>query len=58
MNEPRLVDVFAMFAMLKMDWKSGEDEANADDCYAIARAMMKAREKNDYEQAGVRVDIR
>jgi len=42
-EEPQLIDIFAMFAMLKMDWKRGDDDKNAMDCYQVAKAMMKAR---------------
>jgi len=48
-NEPSLIDIFAMFAMLKMKWEPGGDDKNAEDCYAVARAMMRAKEKNDNE---------
>lgn len=48
-NEPSLIDIFAMFAMLKMKWEPGEDDKNAEDCYAVARAMMRAKERNDNE---------
>lgn len=40
---PQLIDIFAMFAMLKMGWKRGDDDENAMDCYQVAEAMMKAR---------------
>ena len=42
-DQPQLIDIYAMFAMLKMDWKRGNDDENARDCYEIAQAMMKAR---------------
>lgn len=53
MNEPQLIDIFAMFAMLKMKWEPGDDDKNAEDCYAIARAMIRAKAKNDDQQASV-----
>ena len=53
MNEPKMIDIFALFAMLKMKWESGEDDKNAEDCYAIARAMMRAKERNDHEQTSI-----
>jgi len=43
-QEPKLIDIFAMFAMQKMDWRRGDDTENAIDCYRIASAMVKARE--------------
>lgn len=42
-TEPQLIDMFAAFAMLRMDWGHGEDDANAMDAYAIAESMMLAR---------------
>ena len=42
-EEPDLIDIFAMFAMLKMDWRRGQDKQNAEDAYAIAESMMNAR---------------
>jgi hypothetical protein len=40
-----LRDYFAAQAMLKMTWNKGDDDIDAADCYKIADAMMKAREK-------------
>jgi hypothetical protein len=31
--------------MQKITWKKGEEKEDAEDCYVIADAMMKAREK-------------
>ena len=42
-DEPQLIDIFAMFAMLKMDWKRGHDSENATDAYIVAESMMNAR---------------
>jgi hypothetical protein len=41
-----LRDYFAAKAMQKIIWKKGEEAEDAKDCYVIADAMMKAREKN------------
>ena len=40
-----LRDYFAAKAMQKITWKKGEEAEDAEDCYFIADAMMKAREK-------------
>ena len=40
-----LRDYFAAKAMQKITWKKGEEAEDAEDCYVIADAMMKAREK-------------
>lgn len=40
-----LRDYFAAKAMQKITWKKGEEAEAAEDCYVIADAMMKAREK-------------
>jgi hypothetical protein len=40
-----LRDYFACYAMQKITWKKGEEKEDAEDCYVIADAMMKAREK-------------
>jgi hypothetical protein len=40
-----LRDYFAAQAMQKITWKKGEEKEDAEDCYVIADAMMKAREK-------------
>jgi hypothetical protein len=39
-----LRDYFAAKAMQKIIWKKGEEAKDAEDCYVIADAMMKARE--------------
>lgn len=39
-----LRDYFAAKAMQKITWKKGEEKEDAEDCYVIADAMMKARE--------------
>lgn len=44
MQEPELIDIFAMFAMKQMQWCRGEEYEDAIACYEIAQAMMKARE--------------
>jgi hypothetical protein len=40
-----LRDYFAAKAMQKITWKKGEEKEDAEDCYVIADAMMKAREQ-------------
>jgi hypothetical protein len=40
-----LRDYFAAQAMQEVTWKKGEEKEDAKDCYVIADAMMKAREK-------------
>ena len=40
-----LRDYFAAKAMQKITWKKGEEKEDAEDCYVIADAMMKARDK-------------
>ena len=40
-----LRDYFAAKAMQKITWKKGEETEDAEDCYVIADAMMKARGK-------------
>ena len=40
-----LRDYFAAQALQKITWKKGEEKEDAEDCYVIADAMMKAREK-------------
>ena len=35
---------FAMFAMLKMDWKYGQEPTDAKDCWLIADEMLKAKQ--------------
>lgn len=40
-----LRDYFAAQALQKITWKKGEEAEDAEDCYVIADAMMKAREK-------------
>ena len=40
-----LRDYFAAKAMQKITWKKGEEKEDAEDCYEMADAMMKAREK-------------
>ena len=47
-----LRNVFAAFAMLKMVWHRGEDDDNARDCFAIADAMMRARDAKT-EEGGI-----
>ena len=42
-----LRDYFAAKAMQKITWKKGEEKEDAEDCYVIADAMMKARERNE-----------
>ena len=45
MTEDDLLDLYALFAMLKMNWVKGEEEKDANDCYVIARAMLQAKER-------------
>ena len=52
MTEDDLLDLYAIFAMLKMNWDKGEEEKDADDCYVIARAMLLARDRNEYKRKG------
>jgi hypothetical protein len=47
MTEDDLLDLYALFAMLKMNWDKGEEEKDADDCYVIARAMLLARDRKE-----------
>ena len=42
-----LRDYFAAKAMQKITWKKGEEAEDAEDCYVIADAMIKAREQHD-----------
>ena len=46
MTEDDLLDLYALFAMLKMNWDKGEEQKDADDCYTIARAMLLAKERS------------
>jgi hypothetical protein len=43
MNDEDLRVCFAMFAMLKMDWRRGDEADDAKDCWLIADEMIKAR---------------
>lgn len=43
MNDEDLRVCFAMFAMLKMDWRRGDEAEDAKDCWFIADEMIKAR---------------
>jgi hypothetical protein len=40
---------FAMFAMLKMDWRRGDEAEDAKDCWFIADEMIKARYQDQDE---------
>jgi hypothetical protein len=42
-HDDNLRDLAAMFAMLKMAWRRGEEAEDARDCWLIADEMMKAR---------------
>ena len=42
-----LRDYFAAKAMQKITCKNGEEAEDAEDCYVIADAMIKAREQHD-----------
>lgn len=54
MNEPELRDLFAAFAMLKRDWYcEDKDLDNARECFAIADAMIKARNLSSLEDVGI-----
>ena len=54
MNDNDLRDLFAAFAILKMDWSSAERDAeHAESCYAIADAMLKARRPSTTEEIGI-----
>lgn len=50
MTDDDLLDLYALFAMLKMNWDKGEEDKDADDCYVIARAMLLARDRNEYKR--------
>lgn len=52
MTDDDLLDLYALFAMLKMNWDKGEEEKDANDCYVIARAMLLARDRNEYKRKG------
>ena len=52
MTEDDLLDLYALFAMIKMNWDKGEEEKDANDCYVIARAMLLARDRNEYKRKG------
>jgi hypothetical protein len=47
MTEDDLLDLYALFAMIKMNWDKGEEEKDADDCYTIANAMLQARNRKE-----------
>lgn len=54
MNDNDLRDLFAAFAILKVDWYSEEKDAeNAATCYAIADAMLKARQSAPLDELGI-----
>ena len=54
MNDNDLRDLFAAFAILKMDWSSADKDAeHAEACYAIADAMCKARCPSTTEEIGI-----
>lgn len=54
MNDNDLRDLFAAFAILKMDWSSaGKDAEHANSCYAIADAMLKARQSAPLDELGI-----
>lgn len=42
MNNSELRNMFAAFAMLKMNWDSGNDREKARECFQIADAMVEA----------------
>ena len=47
MSDDDLRLCFAMFAMLKMSWHRGEEEADARDCWFIADKMLEARHADE-----------
>jgi hypothetical protein len=47
MNDEDMRMCFAMFAMLKMSWHRGEEEADARDCWLVADKMLEARNADD-----------
>lgn len=49
MNDEDMRLCFAMFAMLKMAWHRGDEEADARDCWYIADKMLEAREATSEE---------
>lgn len=54
MNDNDLRDLFAAFAILKMDWSSVDKDAeHADTCYVIADAMLKARCPPTIKEVGI-----
>lgn len=53
MNDTELRILFAAFAMLKVSWERGHDEANAKDCFAIADAMVEAAKTPPGDDLGI-----
>ena len=43
MNYEEMRMCFAMFAMLKMNWRRGDEAEDAHDCWYIAEEMIKAQ---------------
>ena len=55
MNDNDLRDLFAAFAMLKMKWDGEHDIEEARECFAIADAMLKARQPASLDELGIAV---
>jgi len=49
MNDEDMRVCYAMFAMLKMDWRRGDEAEDAKDCWFIADEMIKARYQDQDE---------
>jgi len=41
--------LYAGIAMMKMNWKRGEEKTDAEDCFLIADAMLEASEPKSQE---------
>jgi len=47
MDDDNLRSCFAMFAMLKMAWRNGDEDEDASDCWYIADKMLEYRNKEN-----------
>lgn len=47
MDKEDLRILFAAFAMLKMSWHKGDEEADAKDCWLLADAMINTKDKTE-----------
>jgi hypothetical protein len=50
--------LYAMFAMLKMNWKIGDDKTDAEDCFRIADTMLEASERKTVDEGIVSIKKR